>query len=48
MKNQIIIALLGSAVFLFSYTAQAEEKVLTAEEAAKELANPNSPLDMKL
>lgn len=44
MKNQIIIALLGSAVFLFSYTAQAEEKVLTAEEAAKELANPNTPL----
>lgn len=31
-------------MFLFSYTAKAEEKALTAEEAAKELANPNTPL----
>ena len=44
MKNQFIVALLGSILFLFSYIAQAEEKALTAEEAAKELANPNTPL----
>lgn len=44
MKNKFVIALLGSTLFLFSYTAHAEKKALTAEEAAKELANPNTPL----
>ncbi len=44
IKNRISVILLGSILLVFSYAVQAEKKVMTAEEAAKELANPNTPL----
>ncbi len=44
MLKWISVILLGAIVSLSLFSAQAEEKEPTADEIAKELANPNTPL----
>ena len=44
MKIRIIVRILSSMFFLIALGAQAQEKQKSAEEIAKELANPNTAL----
>jgi hypothetical protein len=44
MPKHILVILLGAFVSLSLFSVQAEKKERTADEIAKELANPNTPL----
>ena len=44
MKKQAIANLLGSLILLISTSGKAQEKAKSAEDVARELANPNTPL----